>query len=178
MEPITTTKNLISLLVFSTPGVQPWLLSAIYGPFTATAKQSFWDSLHTEADRFPGPWILIGDFNGVWASRDHSSNKRVDRDSKIMREALYNLGMLSIPSSGFYFTWSNNRQGRNRINSRMDRGVANENWWGLFPNASIKLMPQSTSDHNSQVLYCFGQHTFAKRPFRFEAAWVEDQRSY
>ncbi|KAL5578128.1 hypothetical protein UlMin_019827 [Ulmus minor] len=93
-------------------------------------------------------------------------------------KALDNLGMLSIPSSSFYFTSSNNRHGRNRINSCIDRGVANENWWGLFPNASIKLLPQSTSDHNPQVLYCFGQHTFAKRPFIFEAAWVEDQRSY
>ncbi|KAL5579576.1 hypothetical protein UlMin_012018 [Ulmus minor] len=109
---------------------------------------------------------------------DRSSNRGIDRGSRLMIEALDNLGMISIPSSGFYFTWSNRRNGRNRVNSRLDRGMANEEWWGLFANASIELLPQTSSDHNPQVLSCFGQQCSVKRPFRFEAAWVEDQRSF
>ncbi|KAL5540231.1 hypothetical protein UlMin_044471 [Ulmus minor] len=86
--------------------------------------------------------------------------------------------MISIPSSGFYFTWSNRRNGRNRVNSRLDRGMVNEEWWGLFLNASIELLPQTSFDHNPQVLSCFGQQSSVKRPFWFEAAWVKDQRSF
>ncbi|KAL5573075.1 hypothetical protein UlMin_022672 [Ulmus minor] len=177
MEPITLNKHIVSMLVFSTPG-PPWLLSAIYGPCSYSAKRVFWDSLSSEADRFPRAWLLIGDYNGICSSSDRSSNHGVDRGSRLMIEAVDNLGKISIPSSGFYFTWSNRRNGRNRVNSRLDRGMANEEWWGLFPNASIELLPQTSSDHNPQVLSCFGQQCSVKRPFRFEAAWIEDQRSF
>ncbi|KAL5558278.1 hypothetical protein UlMin_034489 [Ulmus minor] len=109
MEPITLSKNIISLLVSSTPG-SPWRLYAIYGPCNYSSKRAFWNSLS--------------------------------------------------------------------MNSRIDRGVANEEWWSLFPNANLQLLPQTTSDHHPQLLSCFGHNMFAKRPFRFEAAWVEDCRTY
>ncbi|KAL5583173.1 hypothetical protein UlMin_015615 [Ulmus minor] len=164
MEPITLNKHIISMLVFSTPG-PPWLLSAIYGPCYYSSKRVFWDSLSSKADRFLGAWILIGDYNGIYSTNDRSSNRGVDRGSRLMIEVVDNLGMISIPSSGFYFTWSNRRNDRNQ-------------WWGFFPNASIELLPQTSSNHNPQVLSCFGQQSSVKRPFRFEAAWVEDQRSF
>ena len=64
------------------------------------------------------------------------------------------------------------------MNSRIDRGVANEDWWRIFPNAKLQLLPQTSSNHHPQVLSCFGQNVYAKRPFRFEAAWVEDRQCY
>ncbi|KAL5564014.1 hypothetical protein UlMin_033761 [Ulmus minor] len=95
-----------------------------------------------------------------------------------MRNTMENLGMITIPSSSFSYTWTNHRRNHGLVNSRIDRGVANEDWWRLFPNASILILPRTTFDHNPQVLHYFGQQYFAKRPFRFEAAWVEDQRSH
>ncbi|KAL5577840.1 hypothetical protein UlMin_019539 [Ulmus minor] len=169
MEPITLNKHIISLLVFSTPG-PPWLLFAIYGSCSYSFKRVFWDSLSSEANRFPGAWQLIGDYNSICSSNNRSSNCGIDRGSRLMIEAMDNLGMISIPSSGFYFTWSNRRNDMNRVNSRLDRGMANEEWWGLFPNSSIELLPQTSSDHNPQVLSCFGQQSTVKRHFRFEAA--------
>ncbi|KAL5560153.1 hypothetical protein UlMin_036364 [Ulmus minor] len=155
-----------------------WRLSAIYGPPYYTAKRAFWNSLSSEADCFPGAWLLLGDFNGICNKGDQSSNHSLDGGSRIMCEALDNLGMISIPSSGFLYTWSNRRCDRQRVNSHIDKGVANEYWWRLFPNAKLQLLPQTSSDHHPQVLSCFGQNVFAKRSFRFEATWVEDRRSY
>ncbi|KAL5582584.1 hypothetical protein UlMin_015026 [Ulmus minor] len=177
MKPITTNKHLISLLVFSASGA-PWLISVVYGPCSYSCKRYFWESLSTEANRFPGAWLLNGDYNGICNNNDYSSNREIDRGSRSMRKALDNLGMISIPSFGFYYTWSNQRHGRSRVNSYIDRGMANKEWWGLFPNASIKLLPQTTSNHNPYVLHCLGQHSFVKRPFHFETGWVEDHRKF
>ena len=86
--------------------------------------------------------------------------------------------MLFIHASGVNYSWSNRRQGNRRIRSKIDIVVANEEWWRSFPNASIRMLLQTTSNHNPHILYCFGQNSFAKRPFRFEAMWTEDKRSY
>ena len=82
----------------------------------------------------------MGDFNGICNREDCSTNRGLDGNSRIMCEALDNVGMISIPSSCFYYTWSNRRCGRQRVNSRIDRGVANEEWWSLFPNANLQLL--------------------------------------
>ncbi|KAL5537788.1 hypothetical protein UlMin_045384 [Ulmus minor] len=177
MEPITLSKNIISLLVFSTPG-SPWRLSAIYGPCNYSAKRAFWNSLSSEADCFLGAWLFLGNFNRICDREDRSTNRGLDGGSRIMCEALDNVGMISIISSGFYYTWFNRRCGRQQVNSRIDRGFANEEWWSLFPNANLQILPQTTSDHHPQLLSCFGHNMFSKRPFRFEATWVEDCRSY
>ncbi|KAL5582142.1 hypothetical protein UlMin_014584 [Ulmus minor] len=178
MEPIIVNKHLISLIIFNTSGVPPWMISAVYGPTASSAKRRFWDSIHSKVDRFPGPWMLIGYFNGILYSSDCSSNRGINGGSSFMREALDNLGMISIPSSGFHYTGFNCRHGRSQINLRINRVVANEDWWNQFPNASIQLLLQTTSDHSPQVLRCLGQNAFVKRSFLFEAAWVEDPRSY
>ncbi|KAL5562053.1 hypothetical protein UlMin_031800 [Ulmus minor] len=86
--------------------------------------------------------------------------------------------MLLIPTSGSNFSWTNCKQGNRRISSKIDRDVVNEDWWRSFPNASIRMLPQTTSDHNPQILYCFGQVYFAKRLFRFKAMWTKDKRSH
>ncbi|KAL5575727.1 hypothetical protein UlMin_017426 [Ulmus minor] len=178
MEPVTMNKHIMSFLVFSSPGSAPWLLSAVYGPNSSVEKRLFWDNIHLQTNCFLGAWLIIGDFNTIWSSSDRSSGSGMDIGSRRMRTALNNLGMLLIPASGVNYSWSNRRQGNRRIRSKIDRAVANEEWWRSFPNASIRMLPQTTSDHNPQILYCFGQNSFAKRPFRFEAMWTEDKRSY
>ncbi|KAL5537661.1 hypothetical protein UlMin_045497 [Ulmus minor] len=178
MEPVTMNKHIMSFLVFSSPGSAPWLLSAVYGPNSSMEKRLFWENIHLQTNCFSGAWLIIGDFNTIWSSTHCSSGSGMDIGSQRMRSALNNLGMLLIPASGGNYSWSNRRKGNRKIRSKIDRVVANEEWWRSFPNASIKMLPQTTSDHNPQILYCFGQNSFAKRPFHFEAMWTKDKRSY
>ncbi|KAL5576410.1 hypothetical protein UlMin_018109 [Ulmus minor] len=148
MEPVTMNKHIISLLVFSTPGSAPWLLFAVYGPNSSMEKRFVWENIHHQMYCFSGAWLVIGDFNTIWNSGDRSSGTGMDIGSRRMRSALNNLGMLLIPTSGSNFSWTNRRHGNRRIRSKIDRVVANENWWRSFPNAFIRMLPQTTSDHN------------------------------
>ncbi|KAL5571935.1 hypothetical protein UlMin_021532 [Ulmus minor] len=178
MEPVTMNKHIISLLVFSTAGSAPWLVFAVYGPNSNADKQLFWENIHHETDFFSGAWLIFGDFNTIWNNGDRSRGAGLDIGSRRMRFALDNLGLLLILASSFNYSWTNCRHGNRRIRSKIDRAVANEDWWRFFPNASIRALPQITSDHNPQILHYFGQDSFAKRPFRFEAIWTKDKRSH
>ncbi|KAL5576512.1 hypothetical protein UlMin_018211 [Ulmus minor] len=178
MEPISMNKHIISLLVFSTPGFAPWLVSVVYGPNSNADKRLFWENIHHETDLFSGVWLIIGDFNTIWNSDDYSSGTDLDIGSRRMQFALDNLGMLFIPASGFNYSWTNRRQGNRRIRFKIDRAMANEDWWRSFPNAYIRVLPQTTSDYNPQILHCIGQDSFAKRPFCYEAIWTEEKHSH
>ncbi|KAL5571994.1 hypothetical protein UlMin_021591 [Ulmus minor] len=169
LEPVSISKNLISCLVFSNPVSSPWLLSAIYGPVRSVEKRDFWLNFHKEVDRFNGEWLVIGDFNGVFY--------RVS-DCRGPQGGSLHLGLVELPSQGLKYTWSNGRGASQEIKAKLDRGIANADWWNLFPNADMKVLPQISSDHSPVVLNSEGCSSFARRPFRFEAIWTRDRRSH
>ncbi|KAL5565930.1 hypothetical protein UlMin_029094 [Ulmus minor] len=95
-----------------------------------------------------------------------------------MINAVDNLGLVELPSQGLKYSWSNGRGASKEIKAKLDRGIANSDWWNLFPNADMKVLPQVSSDHSPVVLNSEGYLSFARRPFRFEAIWTRDRRSH
>ncbi|KAL5543569.1 hypothetical protein UlMin_007353 [Ulmus minor] len=178
LEPVSISKNLISCLVFSNPVSSPWLLSAIYGPTRSVEKRDFWLNFHKEVDRFNGGWLVIGDFNGVFYRGDRHGGREETSSSSHMINAVDNLGLVELPSQGLKYTWSNGRGASQEIKAKLDRGIANADWWNLFPNADMKILPHISSDHSPVVLNSEGCSSFARRPFRFEAIWTRDRRSH
>ncbi|KAL5571536.1 hypothetical protein UlMin_021133 [Ulmus minor] len=141
-------------------------------------RKNLWDSFPTAASRFNGAWLVLGDFNGIFLRRERSSNRGIDSASVAMRDALDNIGMIDIPSSGSKFSFCNNRLAFDMVRSKLDRGMANSQWWDIFPRVSLRILPANSSDHCPLVLNTMGEDGFLKRPFRFEPMWVEDPRSY
>ncbi|KAL5575717.1 hypothetical protein UlMin_017416 [Ulmus minor] len=178
LEPVSISKNLISCLVFSNPVSSPWLLYAIYGPVRSLEKRNFWLNFHKEVDRFNGGWLVIGDFNGVLYRGDRHGGREETSSSSHMINAVDNLGLVELPSQGLKYTWSNGRGVTQEIKAKLDRGIANADWWNLFPNADMKVLPQVSSDHSLVILNSKGCSSFARRPFQFEAIWMRDRRSH
>ncbi|KAL5568577.1 hypothetical protein UlMin_025152 [Ulmus minor] len=131
-----------------------------------------------EVDRFNGGWLVIGDFNGVFYRGDRHGGREETSSSSHMINAVDNLGLVELPSQGLKYTWSNGRGASQEIKAKLDWGIANADWWNLFPNADMKVLPQISSDHSPVVLNSEGCSSFARRPFRFEAIWTRDRRSH
>ncbi|KAL5568629.1 hypothetical protein UlMin_025204 [Ulmus minor] len=178
MEPVSISKNLISYLVFSNPMSSPWLLSAIYGLVRSMEKRIFWNSIHKEMDRFNGGWLIMGDFNGVLYREDRHGNREEIYSFVHMINAMDNLGLVELPSQGLKYSWANGRVVGHEIRAKLDQAVANSNWWNLFPNADMKILPQNSSDHSLVILNFEGCPLFIRRPFHFEAICARDRRSH
>ena len=86
------------------------------------------------------PWIVFGDFNEITKS-DEKIGWLEFRDC-LNRCELYDLGF-----SGQKFTWCNGRYGEQRTKIRLDKMVANEDWLRLFPEARVRHVAMSISDH-------------------------------
>ncbi|KAE8695396.1 hypothetical protein F3Y22_tig00110716pilonHSYRG00078 [Hibiscus syriacus] len=75
---------------------------------------------------------------------DDSDARGSERQMAGFRSMLTDCDFEDLGYSGQWFTWEH---GRLETNNIMDRGVANTNWWELFPNFRLGHLPPSVSDH-------------------------------
>lgn len=63
-------------------------------------------------------------------------------------EFINNNALVQLNPSGACYTWSNGPPGRGSIFKRLDRGLVNQNWMDIFPDAKLSHLPRLSSDHN------------------------------
>ena len=68
------------------------------------------------------------------------------------------------------------RWGNVAIKERLDRGLASISWRLVFLNAFVQHLGALNSDHLPILLDINPNDCFSPCPFRFEAAWIWDER--
>ena len=94
---------------------------------------------------------------------------------KRFRDHIDNCRLIDLGSEGPRYTWSGPIfQFASRIYKRLNRGLCNSAWRNEFSEAYIKVGPRLNSDHHPLLIFLESprQH-LTRRPFRFEAAWVQ-----
>lgn len=118
-------------------GVSSWRLTGIYGWPENSQKHRTWEMINSLRKDRGDPWPLGGDFNEIL----HVSDKRggVARSSKNLRDFQNCMdinGLREMHARGYKYTWSNKRR-EGLIEEKLDRFLANSDWWNAFPNASV-----------------------------------------
>lgn len=87
---------------------------------------------------------------------------------------LHNLGFMER-----WYTWERDRFARTNIHERLDRGVANQSWWDLFLDFSVKHLCHSIFDHCLIMVTTMrdreAMHKNGSMPFRFDVNWVLEE---
>ncbi|XP_075649651.1 uncharacterized protein LOC142620111 [Castanea sativa] len=106
------------------------------------------------------------------------------KDGMSVKEVEYNKNLIAVKISDLACEWLldslvANTLGRKvnaTIKRRLDRGIANILWRLVYPKATLSHLGTIGSDHTPIVLDTSPQAGFAHRPFRFEVAWLRDER--
>lgn len=99
-------------------------------------------------ESFDGPWACMGNFNAVLFQADKQGGHPVaSSSSRGFHNFLLNTGMVDVGFLGNPYTWTNGRHGRQFVQERLDRVVANGEWRLSFPRATLKHLPRTSSDH-------------------------------
>jgi ribonuclease HI len=155
-----------------------WKFTGFYGQPEAPRRHEAWALLKHLALFEPRPWMCMGDFNEIvngtekWGGKVRHRNQMQEFHQTLEECELNDLGY-----RGPKFTWSNCREGGDYIKERLDRGVANQEWQNLFPEAEVIVEAADVSDHSPLFLSLkkFIWRGKKKKPFRYEAGWAKEQ---
>jgi len=147
-----------------------WRITRYYGYPNGGRRTATGNFLRQLSNPFAGPWCIFGDFNDILdASEKRGSNTRPQWLINGFRHAILDSGLSYIPFDGYPFTWFKSLGTPHAVEERLDRVLANNLWFNMFPNASVENLVAPTSDHYPILLQCFPKPrpTHLKRHFRY-----------
>lgn len=122
------------------------------------------------------PWCIVRYFNDMLFECEKVGGRpHPKRLLKGFHTTILDCGISNLGFSGCQYTWEKSRGIPYWIQERLDRGLANQHWRQMFPNAEAQVLEVSTSDHLPILLQLNMQVYVAKsRKFRFENVWIWD----
>lgn len=93
---------------------------------------------------------------------------------KEFRDALDECGLMDLGYMGDKFTWRGKRAG-GLVLERLDRAVADNGWFSLFPNTKVQHLRTHSSDHKAILIKLEGIIPHLDRPFKFEQMWLREE---
>ena len=175
----TWSKSHIDVIVTKKDGVS-WRLTGIYRHLEKLKHIETWNLMRLLHQQATLPWICIGNFNKILSVNEKQGGEpRSEWQMANFREVLDDCRLRDMGFKGARFTWCNWRYEQDRVYVRLDRGVANQEWYDLFPHFDVHHLSFSNSDHVAIRVQLRRQPLFQirmyKNRFWFEEAWVKDE---
>jgi exonuclease III len=154
-----------------------WRLTGYYGYHERGRRRLAWDFLRNLSNQFTGPWCILGDFNDIMdASEKRGRNIRSNWLINGFRQAVLESGLVDVLVEGYPYTWFKSLGTSRAAEERLDRALANNGWFNLFPSAMLENLASPSSDHYPILLNInpVQRHHLHKRGFRYENAWYSE----
>ncbi|XP_074377752.1 uncharacterized protein LOC141719274 [Apium graveolens] len=154
-----------------------WRYTGYYGYPENDRRVDSWNLLRELAGRSTLPWCIIGDFNGLMVMEEKKGGRSRPRYRlEGFSEAVMDCGLMDLGYTGEKYTWERSRGTDRWIQERLDRGLVNKEWRDLFPDAEVRVLKVSTSDHLPLYLQLNRQVYVPKaRRFKFENMWIREK---
>ncbi|XP_056697506.1 uncharacterized protein [Spinacia oleracea] len=141
----------------------------VYAFNGVSERVPLWD-LQAIAAGCGGAWVCMGDFNNLLNLDERIGMPVRIGEVKPMRDCFSVCKLEDIKTAGCFFTWTNKQEGENRVMSKIDRVVANQNWVECFDTAVANFLPEGAFDHCPAIIRTYSADATHK-PFRFFNMW-------
>ncbi|KAK9756426.1 hypothetical protein RND81_01G096300 [Saponaria officinalis] len=168
-----------------------WYLCCVYGEPLLAKRKEMWEYLETWLIQNPKPFIIFGEINQV----DYSMDKLGGSSSFIEGAEWFNawkcrMNLLDVQAKGPKFTWTNKRDGNDRLFERLDKAYISHDLFSFYPDVGVQHFPIQFSDHAPIEINFSMNRPSGRRPYKIEAwnlelsdcidliqnAWKEDFR--
>ncbi|KAG2255716.1 hypothetical protein Bca52824_075010 [Brassica carinata] len=144
----------------------------VYGFNAVEQRRALWEELESMNASTPvsdHPWAIIGDFNQIIRSSQHSNSLDLDVDISGMDDmvlAMQEAEIFEAQHKGLPFTWWNN-QDANPISKKIDHALINQAWAQSFSEAYAEFLEPLQSDHAPCLFHVPSMQRRAPKPFKF-----------
>ena len=119
-------------------------------------------------------WLCAVDFNEITKQSKKLGGKVLPHvQMQAFRDILDECGFMDLGFMGPKFTWHKHFDNFT-IWERLDRAVAINEWFSLFPDTQVHHIDITTSDHRPLLITSDGMECKQQRPFRFEQMWMSE----
>ncbi|XP_019248309.1 PREDICTED: uncharacterized protein LOC109227563 [Nicotiana attenuata] len=151
-------------------------MTVVYGYNSLEKRKEMLQKLKNLAQTINHTWLLWGDFNAIISTQDRVSKTAPTQVDVQDFANFYSDTMMSeIPWRGEFFTWTNGQMGEDRVISRIDRALGNDDWMMNFEHLTIEIGDPFISDHSPLTLKFQRRNNNIRVPFRFLNVWAEHE---
>nr|GEX46643.1 hypothetical protein [Tanacetum cinerariifolium] len=113
-------------------------------------------------------WCLLGDFNASLFVGDTSTgSSAMDISMRKFKECVEEIEVTDVQCTGLQFTWNQKPKGRDGVLKKLDRILANLEFYDGFVGAHAIFKPYRISDHSHAVLNIPTNVKVKPKPFKF-----------
>nr|GEX55216.1 hypothetical protein [Tanacetum cinerariifolium] len=151
--------------------------SFIYAHNQYTHRRSLWQNLEMHKVYIRQRlWCLLGDFNAALTLDMLTGSSTIDISMQKFKERVDNIEVMDIQKTGLKYTWTQKSKGTNGVLKKIDRVMANIDFFDAFPGGHAIFQPYRISDH-SPVVLCLPTTVKAKsKPFMFSNILIQNSR--
>ncbi|XP_026410798.1 uncharacterized protein LOC113306024 [Papaver somniferum] len=114
-----------------------------YGPPIASHISEFWKNMTSYAQEFNGPKCFIGDFNAIVSNEEKFGGLPVlNYNISYFNDFIQMNHLIDLGYKGPSYTWTNGREIDGLIMQRLDRVLANTEWFISFHNVVVLHLPR------------------------------------
>ncbi|XP_074305402.1 uncharacterized protein LOC141640530 [Silene latifolia] len=139
----------IHMLVKSNTDDHKFYLTVIYAFNGLSERIELWDFLKKFGATCDAPWLRMGDFNTVLSPIERLGGSTTDAEMQHFQECVSLCGVYDIQATGAFFTWSNKQGPQERVYSRLDRVMGNQEWNEQYGDYIAHFHPEGLFDHRS-----------------------------
>ena len=155
-----------------------WRFIGFYSEPKTSRRGEAWDSLRSLNHHPNVPWLCVGDFNEL-TRQDEKLGGAIQNHGQMQsfQNMLDECGFIDLGFVGPRFTWSKHFSDGHSIWERLDRDLANNNWFHMFPGSRVHHPQCFVSDHCPLLINMSGLDPFpTKKFFCFKEMWLSDER--
>ncbi|XP_074278155.1 uncharacterized protein LOC141601753 [Silene latifolia] len=143
----------------------------VYGSNDPKIREDLWTAL-SSIQHSVTSWVLLGDFNVIRDVSEKVSFIPPDLDDILAFNTCFlNCHLDDIRGSGCEYTWTNKQDDSTRTWSKLDRALANLDWFNQFPTTYATFLPAGISDHSPVLVNVFDDPHLQSR-FSFLNCWT------
>uniref|UniRef100_A0A803PID8 Uncharacterized protein n=1 Tax=Cannabis sativa TaxID=3483 RepID=A0A803PID8_CANSA len=161
--------QLIHLEVSTVDNKAHFYVTFIYAFNDEEGRKKLWLDLHGLATN--EAWVVMGDFNDILAKEERIGKRVRYVPSTNFIDCVANCRLDDVKFSGNYYTWSNKQFGEDRIFSKIDWVLANQEWLAKNPLAEVVFMNEGIFDHSPVVLMVHNKVVTGRKPFKYYRMW-------